>query len=238
MPTRSMPKHFRSYILLLSATWAIISFARLQPLQFSVEPLPLLWIAPPAAVTFWFCFRVPENWPLGAWFAFSLSGIGVIGFLLYFPIALAIMILGPMPSLSYYLTLGISAIVFWLAWQPAGSYGRAAMPIAVAALSLMPLLLVSNYASETFFPVRIEGYQRYGPDQFVLERRGYGGPVGPRMREQLIRQTTLPIPGLVWSRSLSPLPEIQKLTPTELILFPDRHIPLAKLTGDVPVPVP
>jgi hypothetical protein len=46
-----MPNQFRRFLLLLSATWALLSFARLQPLQFSTEPAPWLRYALPSALT-------------------------------------------------------------------------------------------------------------------------------------------------------------------------------------------
>jgi hypothetical protein len=221
-----MPNHFRRFLLLLSATWALLSIARLQPLQFSTEPAPWLRYALPSALTLALCFCPPETRSPLRWSLASASVLAVTGLLAWFPIVLFHLGVGPSPVTAHVVTLGLSAAIFWLGSRPA--------IWALTAASFLAPLLLYHVTSDVGFPVHIEGAQSYGPYRFVVERRGYGGPVHAGMQVTLIRETILPIPGLVWRRSLGPITYLAKFTATEMILAPDRRIPLEQLAGPNP----
>lgn len=229
-----MPRPFRTFLLLLSATWALVSFARLQPLQFSTEPLPWLLYALPAALTLALCLCAPESWSSVAWFVASATTLGAVGVLSWLPIGLSF--LGAVPSAvgGPVVTLLLAATLFWFASQPADCFAPWTTHSAFAALTVVSPLLLYNYTADALFPVRMEASQSYGPYRFVVEARGYGGPVGARIRTELVRETHVPIPGLVWRRSLGSLPGVPTFTATELLISPNRRIPLAQLAGSNP----
>jgi hypothetical protein len=193
-----MPNHFRRFLLLLSATWALLSIARLQPLQFSTEPAPWLRYALPSALTLALCFCPPETRSPLRWSLASASVLAVTGLLAWFPIVLFHLGVGPSPVTAHVVTLGLSAAIFWLGSRPA--------IWALTAASFLAPLFLYHVTSDVGFPVHIEGAQSYGPYRFVVERRGYGGPVT----------------------------YLAKFTATEMILSPDRRIPLEQLAGPNP----
>jgi hypothetical protein len=81
-----MPKQFRRVLLLLSATWALLALARLQPLQFLTEPSPWQLYALPAALTLALCWCPPETWTPVAWFVPSATTLGAVGLVSWLPI--------------------------------------------------------------------------------------------------------------------------------------------------------
>jgi len=229
-----MPKRFRSCLLLLSATWALLSLARLQPLQFSTEPAPWLLYALPATLTLALCLCPPKTWSTVAWFVASATTLGVVGLLMWFPIGMSFLAAGPSTVGAPVMTLLLAATLSWFASRPADCFAPWATHSAFAALSLVSPILLYHYTSDAIFPVHIEATQSYGPGRFVVERRGYGGPVHAGMQITLVRETPGPLTGLVWRRNLGPLRSFPKFTQTELILSPDRRIPLEQLAGPNP----
>lgn len=147
-----MPRPFRTFLLLLSATWALVSFARLQPLQFSTEPLPWLLYALPAALTLALCLCAPESWSSVAWFVASATTLGAVGVLSWLPIGLSF--LGAVPSAvgGPVVTLLLAATLFWFASQPADCFAPWTTHSAFAALTFVSPFSSITTPPTPFFP--------------------------------------------------------------------------------------
>ena len=218
----------RRLLLLLAASWAILSLARLSPIEVTEEIPPVVLYAVPAFLTVAICSLPPQSWGPERWFLVSAMVLVAAGAICWLPIAISFWIV--MPS-----SFGLSVVSL-----RRGYVGPLPARAALTTLCLVSPLLLHHVISDVSFPFKVDALESYGPYRIILERRGEGGFVAPNRTYFLIRETPLGSSGLVWRRQLGKCPAHCELSSKELVVgakrgMAQRRISLAQLAGpDLP----
>ncbi|MCA2971991.1 MAG: hypothetical protein INH43_26035 [Acidobacteriaceae bacterium] len=85
----------RRLLLLLAASWAILSLARLSPIQVTEEIPPVLLYGVPGFLTVAICFLPPQSWEPERWFVVSAVVLVAAVAICWLPIAISFWMVMP-----------------------------------------------------------------------------------------------------------------------------------------------
>jgi hypothetical protein len=229
----------RRLLLLLAASWAILSLARLSPIQVTEEIPPVLLYGVPGFLTVAICFLPPQSWEPERWFVVSAVVLVAAVAICWLPIAISFWMVMPSSFGSSVVSLLFAAVLFGVAYRQTGYVGPLPARTALTTLCLASLLLLYHVTADVSFPFKVDALESYGPYRIILKRRGEGGFVAPNRTYFLIRETPLGNSGLVWRRQFGKCPAHCELSSKELVVgakrgTAQRRIPLAQLAGSDP----
>lgn len=144
----------RRLLLLLAASWAILSLARLSPIQVTEEIPPVLLYGVPGFLTVAICFLPPQSWEPERWFVVSAVVLVAAVAICWLPIAISFWMVMPSSFGSSVVSLLFAAVLFGVAYRQTGCVGPLPARTALTTLCLLSPLLLDHVTADVSFPFK------------------------------------------------------------------------------------